>query len=320
MADGTTQTPIPVNLRTSAGVEIATLTATISGALPAGNNNIGDVDVVTLPALPAGTNNIGDVDVLTLPALPAGTNNIGDVDVLTVPADPFGANADAAVAAGATGSIQAKLRRVTQGLEDLKTLIVLAAGNNNIGDVDIASGPTGASALQLQGSAAHGASDAGGPVKTGSVAIAHGSNPSAVTAGQRTDNYANRAGIPFHIGGHPNVQTLRVSYTSAQTDTAIITVGSGVKIVVTALMVTADAANSVDVAVRIGFGTANTPTGAGVVGSHPGIPASSGGGFSRGDGSGIIGIGADNEDLRITSEVATGGSIEVNVSYYTIES
>jgi hypothetical protein len=36
-------------------------------------------------ALPAGTNNIGDVDVLSLPALPAGTNNIGDVDVLTLP-------------------------------------------------------------------------------------------------------------------------------------------------------------------------------------------------------------------------------------------
>lgn len=46
-----------------------------------GDNNIGNVDVVTLPALPAGTNNIGDVDVLSLPALAAGTNNIGDVDV-----------------------------------------------------------------------------------------------------------------------------------------------------------------------------------------------------------------------------------------------
>lgn len=40
-------------------------------------------------------------------AIPAGTNNIGDVDVLTVPADPFGVNADAA---SATGSISAKLR------------------------------------------------------------------------------------------------------------------------------------------------------------------------------------------------------------------
>jgi hypothetical protein len=61
---------------------------TIDGSvgLNAGTNNIGDVDVLTLPALPAGTNNIGDVDVLTLPALPAGTNNIGDVDVLSIAA------------------------------------------------------------------------------------------------------------------------------------------------------------------------------------------------------------------------------------------
>lgn len=65
------------------------------------------------------------VDVLTLPALAAGTNNIGDVDVLTVPADPFGANADAAVAAGATGSIQAKLRRLTTDLDAVKTSLNL---------------------------------------------------------------------------------------------------------------------------------------------------------------------------------------------------
>lgn len=254
MADGPAQIGIPVNLRTSGGVEITTLSATITEALPAGTNNIGDVDVLTLPA---GT-------VAGAASLPAGTNNIGDVDLL--------------------------------------------------------SGPTGASALQFQGSAAHGASDAGGPVKTGSVAVAHGANPTAVTAGQRTDNYANRAGIPFHIGGHPNIQTLRANYTSAQTDTAIVTVGAGAKIVVTAIMVTADAANSVDVAVIIGFGTANTPTTTGVVASHPGIPAASGGGFARGDGSGILGIGADNEDLRITSEVPTGGSISVIVTYFTIES
>lgn len=59
--------------------------AIVTSSLPAGNNNIGDVDVASLPALPAGTNNIGDVDVLSLPALPAGSNNIGDVDVLTLP-------------------------------------------------------------------------------------------------------------------------------------------------------------------------------------------------------------------------------------------
>lgn len=61
-------------------------------SIAAGDNNIGNVDIVTMPnvtigaAIPAGTNNIGDVDVLTLPALPAGTNNIGDVDVLSIAA------------------------------------------------------------------------------------------------------------------------------------------------------------------------------------------------------------------------------------------
>jgi hypothetical protein len=52
-------------------------TVTIGAAIPAGDNNIGNVDVVTLPALPAGSNNIGDVDIAS--AIPAGTNAIGDV-------------------------------------------------------------------------------------------------------------------------------------------------------------------------------------------------------------------------------------------------
>lgn len=71
-----------------------------------GTLNVGTVTAVTAisNALPAGTNNIGDVDVLSIAA---GDNNIGNVDIVTVPTDPFGANADAA---SATGSISAKLR------------------------------------------------------------------------------------------------------------------------------------------------------------------------------------------------------------------
>lgn len=55
----------------------------IVAALPAGTNNIGDVDVLSLPSIPAGTNNIGDVDVLTLPALVAGTANVGIVRTIS---------------------------------------------------------------------------------------------------------------------------------------------------------------------------------------------------------------------------------------------
>lgn len=38
------------------------------------------VSLTALPTLPAGSNNIGDVDVASLPAIPAGTNTIGKVD------------------------------------------------------------------------------------------------------------------------------------------------------------------------------------------------------------------------------------------------
>jgi hypothetical protein len=73
----------------------------VVAALPAGNNNIGDVDVASLPTLPAGNNNIGDVDVASLPALPAGNNNIGDVDVASIAA---GTNLIGKVASGLSTS------------------------------------------------------------------------------------------------------------------------------------------------------------------------------------------------------------------------
>jgi hypothetical protein len=54
--------------------------ATVDAALPAGNNNIGDVDIASIAA---GDNNIGNVDIVTMPnvTLAAGTNTnevVGD--------------------------------------------------------------------------------------------------------------------------------------------------------------------------------------------------------------------------------------------------
>lgn len=248
-----------------------------------------------------------DVDVTRLPALVAGTANIGDVDVLTVPADPFGANADAA---SATGSISAKLRFIAATGIPVTSVPSHAVTN------------AGTFAVQAAGDIAHDAADntGGGPVKIGYKAVAHGSNPTAVAAGDRTDAYANRAGVPFYIGGHPNIVTVKhTTITTAVTDAAVITVGAGVKIVVTSFMFTLDNASTVFPTVLLGFGTANTPTTTGVIGAHGGVPA--GGGFGRGDGSGIIGIGADNEDLRVTTTGnATGNGLQLVVTYYTIES
>lgn len=79
---------------------------------------------VNVGALPSGTVAGGS-------SLPAGTNNIGDVDVLTVPTDPFGANADAA---SATGSISAKLRFIAStGIPITGTVTVGAHAVTNAG-------------------------------------------------------------------------------------------------------------------------------------------------------------------------------------------
>ena len=47
---------------------------TLNVQLQAGNNNIGDVDIASMPSLPNGNANIGDVDVASIAA---GTNIIG---------------------------------------------------------------------------------------------------------------------------------------------------------------------------------------------------------------------------------------------------
>ncbi|NKE69883.1 hypothetical protein [Candidatus Manganitrophus noduliformans] len=62
------------------GAQATVLTA--AGALIGGDATNGlDVDVTRLPAIPAGNNNIGDVDIASIAA---GNNNIGDVDVASI--------------------------------------------------------------------------------------------------------------------------------------------------------------------------------------------------------------------------------------------
>lgn len=176
---------------------------------------------------------------------------------------------------------------------------------------------------RMEGTEAHDSSTLPRPVLRGAKAVAHGSNPTAVAADDLTHLHANRHGIPYSIGGHPNVITEEFHFTTAQTNAALVTVGVGTKIVVTAIDATLDHATSVDVGVRVGFAvatlTAASSSGVtGIVLSHPGLAAGSG--LARGNGSGIIGVGADNEDLRITSEVPTDGALRVTVTYFTIES
>jgi hypothetical protein len=161
----------------------------------------------------------------------------------------------------------------------------------------------------------------------GGYAVAHGSNPDAADAGDAGIILMNRHRIPFIIGGHPNLQSAEYYTTAAQTnDNVLPLISAGTKYVITGITVIANAANTVNVSVRIGFGASAVPTqGASgadavtkVVLSHPNIPPGSG--FSKGHAGGIVGIGGDGEDLYITCSVPTTGSLIVQVDYYTIES
>ena len=178
---------------------------------------------------------------------------------------------------------------------------------------------------EVIGNRAHDAVDSGNPVLIGLRAAAHGANPTAVAAADRTVWFANRAGVAFVIGGHPNVVGIEYLWTTAQTDDPIVTVAGGLKIVVTKASVYCSNANTVNVAARLGFGASTLPTlptdgntAVGIILSAANIAAGSG--IVEGDGSGILGVGADGEDLRITTTAATSGACRSVIAYYTIES
>jgi hypothetical protein len=161
----------------------------------------------------------------------------------------------------------------------------------------------------VAGDVAHDAADSGNPTKIGAKAVNHGATPTAVGSGDRTDLYANRSGVQFVIGGHPNTETLHGHYTAAQTNTVLKTVNANERFVITAISCICDNANTVDVNAQVEFTTTT-------IWRHPGIPA--GGGATWGDGSGILAIGAAAADVEFTCEVPTSGGIAVSVTGYLI--
>ncbi len=198
---------------------------------------------------------------------------------------------------GTAGTADAQVRSV-QGIASMTPLLVTSTG-----------------------SIAHDSADSGNPVKIGHKAADIGTQTTAVTAGDRTDWYATRNGIPFMLGGSVATLTKELNVTDAdgaQTDTALITVSAGTAIVVTAFQFMADGANTVDVGYRCGFGTANTPAAdaAGIISSHPGVKAGSG--VVVGNGGGVIGMGASNEDLRLTCEDPVTGAVNIIITYHLV--
>ena len=191
------------------------------------------------------------------------------------------------------------------------------------GDVDVAQATAANLNAQVVGDVAHDAADSGKPVSQGLNAAEFNSDPPQVDAdNDRVRAIATPQGIPWTLGGHPNIIRREYMTTAVQTNDAIIdTVAAGSQIIVTAISVLVSAATSVTPQVRIGFGTTNPPTEPttgnvvdDMLVSHPGIAAGSG--VVEGNGSAAIAVGGDGNELRIANDVPTGGQITVMVSYY----
>lgn len=251
-------------------------------------------------------------------SIPAGTNAIGSVTV----SGGNKTNNNAAPGATNIGVLPAIANAAVQTWTE-GNLVALSTPLNGALRIDHASlagtiivngGVAGL--LGTAGNIAHDGVDTANPLKVGMRAVSIGSNPTDVSAADRTDWLAMRNGVPIVLGGAPNIVTVAAEYTSAQTNTAIVTISTGSKIVVTACEVTLSNANTVNTGWYVGLATATTPTTSQVLNTHP--KGAAGSGVMVGNGSGIIGMGADNEDIRITSDAPTTGALRVRISYFTI--
>jgi len=175
----------------------------------------------------------------------------------------------------------------------------------------------------ITGDVAHDTADSGSPLSMGYNAAEFAADPPQIdTDGDRVRGIATPQGIAWTLGGHPNIVSREYMTTGAQTNDAISdTVAAGSHVVVTECEVLASAAGTTNPAVRIGFGATAVPTEPttgnfvdGMVLSHPGLAAGSG--VVRGNGSGVVAIGAAGAELRITCDAPTTGQLTVLVSYY----
>jgi len=125
-------------------------------------------------------------------------------------------------------------------------------------------------------------------------------------------------------GGGVDIITREYIATTDQTDDAVIdSIAAGDRILITEIEAVVDNATTPDVGVRIGFGATTVPAlpadGASVVGialTHPGIAPGSG--VIRGSGAATVARGGLGEELRVTNEVPTDGSLRVLVSYFIV--
>lgn len=127
---------------------------------------------------------------------------------------------------------------------DVTRLPALPAGANNIGDVDIASAPTGTNAIQVQGTAAHSDVAAGNPLQLGGVAET--TRPVAVGDGHAVRAWFDELGRQIVQIGSGEENYVAAEYTANQTDAELIAApGAGLFIRIFDILVSTGTAGTV---------------------------------------------------------------------------
>jgi hypothetical protein len=188
MVIGNGGNPLPVSGIVTVGNSVA---VTLGTSLPAGNMNIGDVDVASLPPLPAGTNSIGKL----------GANagiNIGQVDLATVPtANLASIAADiATVKAELPSTIGQKLKTTSLGVALASDQVVPVSSAQlpaTLGPLSMMESLSVAVANEVQTTIAGTASTY---LQTISGAVASGSMKAALQAGTNNIGDVDIASLP----------------------------------------------------------------------------------------------------------------------------
>ena len=167
--------------------------------------------------------------------------------------------------------------------------------------------------ITVQGPVASGAASTGNPVLTGALS---GSNLTALTMSPVN------SGLETSPAGRTAVVTITSAVTatgaSAPTDSAMVTVAAGTRVVVYRVVILCGSTVSTAVTATMGFGTATIPSVTGKIASMPATTASAFQGYTDNPGyPNIIGMGASDEDLRLTMSAPTGGQCTVSVTYTT---
>jgi len=277
----------------------------VVAALPAGNNNIGKVDIASSVALDVsaatvtvdlGENN--DVTMATLPDTASGdlaainsNTDFGSVvgggteatalrvtlandstGVLSVDDGGGSLTVDGTVTANLSATDNAVLDAIQAAVETIDNAISgnemqvdvvasLPAGDNNIGNVDIASSvalDVSAATVTVDlgenndvvasGDVAHDSADSGNPIKVGGKAVnMDGTAPgTAVAENDRANFICDTYGRQCVETVHPNFGSAAANYGSAQTNTEVIAApGAGLSLYITDIILSTDTAGSI---------------------------------------------------------------------------